>query len=206
MQYVVKRQYEDFVIQSYETNGYLEVFAVSDLPKDTNAAVTVSMVYLSGNTCPAKAGAAPASGNVGPTAWAATSQEVLVPANNAALVLNISVADMLKLAPDCTPSTCYIRVDAEADAVGPAAKAAKGGKLRSFSDSFMVEYKNLELQKPTIKLAGFKQVGTGSPAGFSGVQQALRCLAAAQVFSAAQPFGTQQQSSSSLGQSHSACA
>lgn len=165
MQYVVKRQYEDFVIQSYETNGYLEIFAVSDLPKDTNAAVSVSMMYLSGNVCPTKAtggAAAPAaSSNIGPTAWAATSQEVLVPANNAALVLNISVADMLKLAPDCTPSTCYIRVEAEADAVGPVAKAAKGGKLRSFSDSFMVEFKNLDLQKPFIKLSGFKQVRWG---------------------------------------------
>lgn len=162
MQYVVKRQYEDFVIQSYETNGQLEVFAVSDLPRDTTAAVTVSMMYLGGNVCPAKgAGATPSSGNIGPTAWAATSQEVLVPANNAALVLNISVADMLKLAPDCTPSSCYVRVDAEAVAVGPAAKKAK--KLRSFSDSFLVEYKNLELQKPAIKLSGFKQVGACVP-------------------------------------------
>jgi hypothetical protein len=152
----VKRQYENFVIQSYETNGNLEIFAVSDLPKDTTAAVTVSMLYLNGNVCPV---AGKKSGvNTGPVAWAATSKEVAVPANNAALVLNVSIADMLKLAPDCTPSTCYVRVDAEAEAVGLSAKTAPGGKLLSSSDSFLVEYKNLDLQKPNISVANFKQV------------------------------------------------
>jgi hypothetical protein len=155
-QYVVKRQYENFVIQSYETNGNLEIFAVSDLPKDTTAAVTVSMLYINGNVCPV---AGKKSGvNTGPVAWAATSKEVAVPANNAALVLNVSIADMLKLAPDCTPSTCYVRVEAEADAVGLSAKTAPGGKLQSSSDSFLVEFKNLDLQKPNISVANFKQV------------------------------------------------
>lgn len=154
MQYVVKRQYEDFVIQSYETNGDLEIFAVSDMPQDTTANVTISMLYLTGSDCKVT------EKNSGPVAWAATSS-VPIPANNAALVLKMSAADMLKLAPDCTPSTCYVRVDAVADAVGPAAKNARatGGKLRSSSDSFLVEFKNLELQKPKISISGFKQVG-----------------------------------------------
>lgn len=157
LQYVVKRQYEDFVIQSYETNGYLEIFAVSDMPAATTATVTVSMMYLSGSVCPAKSSAA-GDANTGPVAWRATSQKVQVPANNAALVLNISIADMLTLAPDCTPSTCYVRVDAEAAAAGPAAKSA--ASLKSSSDSFLVEFKNLDLQKPNIVLSGFTQVST----------------------------------------------
>jgi hypothetical protein len=158
MQYVVKRQYEDFVIQAYETNGHLEVFAVSDMAKPTTASVTVSLVHLGGNVCPA-AGAAGAS-NTGPTAWAAKSQLITVPPSSAALVLNISVADMLALAPDCTPSTCYASVTAEAQAVGAAAKRVGdgGGRLSSAADAFLVEFKSLELQAPAIKLSGYTQV------------------------------------------------
>lgn len=148
----MKRQYEDFVIQSYETNGNLEVFAVSDMPQETTATITVSMIYLSGSVCPKNASA---PSNTGPVAWAARST-VPVPANNAALVANISIADMLKLAPDCTPSTCYVRVDGEA--VAPASKKTGGATLKSGSDSFLVEFKHLELQKPTVKLSGFAQV------------------------------------------------
>lgn len=157
LQYVVKRQYEDFVIQSYETNGNLEVFAVSDMPTATTATVTVSMLYLSGSVCPANSSAARGA-NTGPVAWSATSQQIQVPANNAALVLSIKVADILKLAPDCTPNTCYIHVEGEAVAVGHAAKAVDGGKLKGRSDSFLVEFKHLDLQKPHITLSGFEQV------------------------------------------------
>jgi hypothetical protein len=165
LQYVVKRQYEDFVIQTYETtygtDSYLEIFAVSDLPQDTAANLTVSMVYLSGSVCPAKATTTTttANANTGPLAWSAAQQQLVVPANNAALMVSIKVDDLLRLAPDCTPGTCYIRVEGEAAAVGPAAQRAADGKLKSSSDHFFMEFKNLELQKPSISLSQFTQVG-----------------------------------------------
>lgn len=151
MQYVVKRQYEDFVVQSYETNGHLEVFVVSDLPLPTTATLNVSILYLAGSVCSSD------NSTAGPVAWTA-AKAIKVPANNAAVVFNTSVADLLALVPECTFSTCYVDVKATAVAVGHAAATAPGGVLVSSAQSFFMGYKDLELAQPNVTIHSFKQL------------------------------------------------
>lgn len=155
MQYVVKRQYSDFVVQAYETNGNLEVFVVSDMPLPTTALMTISIVHLTGVDC-AAAGSNNTEGRR--VAWTA-AETVQVPASNAAIVFNNSVIELFGNVTDCMYDTCYIAIDAEADAVGPVAKQTQ--KLRSHADRFMLEYKHLLIRKPLIKLSDTKQVCVG---------------------------------------------
>lgn len=215
LQYIVKRQFAPFVVQAYEANGQLEVFVVSDMPYNTTAHITISLMLLAPDTCSTDSSSSRTGGSsslaagmirgataaqadrptdasmpvadssssssrnrimstdhsssggsssadtldsAGPVAWAA-SKTVHVSANNARVVFNSSVTDMVKLAPECTYRSCYVAVESRAVAVGAAA-AAGTAELVSRSESFLVGYKDLELQQPVIRTTDFQQVSS----------------------------------------------
>jgi len=170
MQYRVKHQFSDFVVQAVLDNGHAQVFVVSDDVSPTTAAlelVVYRIVAPGGTQCACTSGACGAPGAktffdpiVAVPAGAAGAEpvwskkiQVAVPALNAALVVNASAAELLAALPKCTPATCFLRATATAAATRTKAAAT------SSADLFFKHFKELKTAQPKLEIGGFTQEG-----------------------------------------------
>jgi hypothetical protein len=161
MQYRVKHQFADFVVQTVLDNNHVQVFVVSDDTSPTTAELDLTIYRLAaapGAQCSCAAGDCKAGGANATAAepvWT-KRMSVAVPALNAALAVNASAAELLGALPKCTPATCFLRASARA-----AATRTKPGSS-SAADLFFKAYKDLKLEQPRVQITNFKQEGPGA--------------------------------------------
>lgn len=145
MQYRVKHQFQDFVLQLTLDNGYAQAFVVSDDIAPTTATLDLSIFRLenlNGSSCPEASAPTPV--------WTARIA-VPVPALNAALVFNASVSELMRAAPGCTTSSCFLR----ASAVSSPTKFKPAQS--SGADLFLLQFKDLQVARPGVAISDFRQ-------------------------------------------------
>ncbi|KAI8473554.1 MAG: hypothetical protein J3K34DRAFT_499330 [Monoraphidium minutum] len=162
MQYRVKHQFKDFVVQTVLDGGHAQVFVVSDDTQPTKATLDLAIYRLAAPAaCPAAAAAAAANGTddarrpVASPAGAVWRKRVTVPvpALNAAIVLNASVPEILRSVPGCSEASCFLRATATTEPT-----KSKPAQISS-SDLFFAQFKDLALAPPKITTSAFAQDG-----------------------------------------------
>lgn len=133
---------------------------MSDDVLPTTAELELSMHRLAapgGAQCAcakAPGGCAAAPADEGGPVWSKNAT-VAVPALNAALAVNASAAELLAAMPDCTPSSCFLRVRGAAAATRTKPAASSG------ADLFFAPFKGLGLRKPSLSMTDFKAEAGG---------------------------------------------